>query len=93
VRLSDLVVAVARLLFSADPALSTLLATSPRPTLDSDVRVLERTVAVDGGHVTTEIMLARERASAGRMGAGVGLGPVGVVGLPMGLEIEGPSKG
>jgi len=36
-RLSDLVVAVAGLLFATDPALAAVLATSPRPTLDTDV--------------------------------------------------------
>jgi len=43
--------------------------------------------------VATEIMLAREGTSAGWMRAGVGLGPVGVMGLPVGLEIKGSSKG
>jgi len=93
VRLSDLIVAVARLLFAPNPALTALLATCPRSTLNADVRFLERAVAMDGGHVATEIMLAGERPSARWMRAGVGLRPVRVVGFPMGLEIEGPSEG
>jgi len=93
VRLSDLIIAVARLLFASDPALATLLATCPRSALNANVRVLERTVTMYGSHVAAKVVLAGERASARRMRAGVGLGPVGVVGLPMGLEIEGPGEG
>jgi len=93
VRLSDLVVAVAGLLFATDPALAALLAASPRPTLDTNVRVLEWAITVDGSHVTAKIVLAREGTSTGRMGASVGLGPVGVMGFPVGLEIKGPSEG
>ena len=91
-RLSDLIVAVARPLFGTDPALATLLAASPGPTLDTDVRVLEWAVTVDGGHVAAEVMLAREGTSAGWMRAHVGLGPVRVMGLPVSLEIKGPSE-
>jgi len=93
VGLSDLIIAVARLLFDTDPALAALVAASPRSTLDTDVRVLEQAVAVDGGHVATEVMLAGEGTSARWMGAHVGLVSMGVVGLPVGLEIEGPSEG
>jgi len=42
--------------------------------------------------MATEVMFAREGASARRMRAGMGLGPVGVVSLPVGLEIKGPSE-
>jgi len=48
---------------------------------------------MDGGHVATKVVLAREGTSAGWMWAHVGLGPVGVMGLPVGLEIKGPSEG
>jgi len=92
-RLSDLIVAVARPLLATDPTLAALLAASPRPTLDANVRVLEWEITMDGGHVATEVMLAREGASAGWMQTHMGLGPVRVVGLPVGLEIEGSSKG
>jgi len=91
--LSDLIVAVARLLFASDPALAALLATCPGSALDANIRVLNRAVTMYGGHVATEVVLAGERPSARRMGAGVGLGPVGVVRLPMGFEIEGPGEG
>ena len=93
VRLSDLIVAVARPLLAANPALAALLAASPRPTLDTNVRVLEGNITMDGGHVATEVMLAREGTSAGWMQTHVGLGPVGVVGLPVGFQIEGPGEG
>jgi len=43
--------------------------------------------------VATEIMLARERTTTGWMWAHVRLGPVRVMGLPVRLEIESPSKG
>jgi hypothetical protein len=92
-RLSDLIVATARPLLATNPALAALLAASSGPTLDTDVRVLRWTVAVDGGHVATEIMLAGERPSTRRMGAGMRLGPVRVVGFPMGLEIKCSSEG
>jgi len=91
--LSNLKVAIARLLFASDPTLAALVTTCPRPALDANVRVMERAVTMYGGHVATKVVLAGERASARRLGAGVGLGPVRVVGLPMGLEIEGPSEG
>lgn len=68
-RLSNLVVAAAGLVLAADPALAALLAASPRPALDANVRVVEWAVSVNGGHVTTEVMLARERSSAGWMRA------------------------
>ena len=93
VRLSNLIVAVARLLFATDPALATLLAASPGPTLDTNVRVLEWAITMDGGHVATEVMLARKGTAAGWLRAHVGFGPVRVMGLPVGLEIKGPSKG
>lgn len=48
---------------------------------------------MDGGHVAAEVVLAREGTSTGRMRAGVGLGPVGVVGLPVSLKIKGPGEG
>ena len=48
---------------------------------------------MDSGHMATEVMLAGEGTSAGGMRARVGLGPVGVMGLPVGLEIKGPSEG
>lgn len=92
-RLSDLVVAVAGLLLATDPALAALLAASPGPTLNTNVRVLKWAIAMNGGHVATEVMFAGERTSTRRMRARVGLGPVGVVRLPVRLEIKGPSKG
>jgi len=92
-RLSDFVVAVAGLVFATDPALATLLATSPRPTLDANVRVVKRAIAMDGSHVAPEVMLAREGPSAGWMRARMGLGPVGVVRFLVSLEIKGPSEG
>ena len=48
---------------------------------------------MDSSYVTTEVMLARERTTTGRVRATVRLGPVGVVGLPVGLKVEGPSEG
>jgi len=48
---------------------------------------------MDGGYVATEVVLAREGTSTGWMWAGVGFGPVGVMGLLVRLEIKGPSKG
>jgi len=92
-RLPDLVVAVARLVFATDPALATLLATSPSATFDTNVRVVKRAIAMNGGHVTAKVVLAREGASTGRMRARMGLGPVGVVGFPVRLEIKGASEG
>ena len=41
--------------------------------------------------MTTKVVLPREGAVACM--ADVGLGPVGVMGCHVGLEIEGPSKG
>lgn len=60
VLLSDLVVAVARLLLATDPALAAFLAASPGATLDPDVQFLDHGVTVDSGYVTTKVMLARE---------------------------------
>jgi len=68
-RLSNFVVAVARLVFATDPALAALLATGPGATLDTNVRVVKWAITMNGGHVTTEVMLAREGASAGWMRA------------------------
>jgi len=92
-RLSDLVVAVARFLFATDPALAALLAASPRSTLDSNVQVLDWAVTMDGGYVATEVMLTREGTPAGWVWARVGLGPLRVMGLLVGLEIKGPGEG
>ena len=92
-RLSDFVVAVAGLVFATDPALATLLAASPRPTLDANVGVIKRAITMNGGHVAPEVMLAREGPSTGWMRARMGLGPVGVVGFLVSLEIKGPSEG
>ena len=92
-RLSNLVVAVARLVFATDPALATLLAASPRPALNTNVRVVKWAITMNGSHVAAEVMLAREGASTGWMRAHMGLRPVGVMGFPVGLEIKGPSKG
>ena len=91
-RLSDLVVAVAGLVLATNPALATLLATSPRPTLDTNVRVVEGAIPMNGGHVTTEVVLARERSSTRWMRACMRLGPVRVMCLLVGLEIKGPSE-
>ena len=91
-RLSNFVVAVAGLLFTTDPALATLLAASPGPTFNTNVQLLKGAITVNGGHVATKVMLAREGTSTGRVGTGVGFGPVGVVSLPVGLKIEGPSE-
>ena len=92
-RSSDLVVAVASLLFATDPTLATLLAATPGSTLDSDVQVLDWAITMDSGHVTAEIVLARERTTTGRVRARVRLSPVGVMGLLMGLEIKGSGEG
>ena len=91
--LSNLIVAVAGLLFATNPALATVLAASPGATLDTNVRVLEWAITMDGGHVATEVMLSGEGTATGWMRARVGFGPVGVVSFPVGLEIEGASKG
>ena len=91
--LSNFVVAVARLVFAADPALAALLATGPGATLDTNVRVVKWVIMMNGGHVATEVMLARERARAGWMRARMGLGPVWVMSFPVSLEIKGPSEG
>lgn len=91
--LSDLVVAVARLDFTADPALPALLAASPGATFNPDVQVLDWAITVDGSYVATKVMFTGEGAAAGWVRARVGLGPVRVVGLPMSLEIEGASEG
>lgn len=48
---------------------------------------------MNGSHVAAEIVFAGEGTSTRWMGAGVGLGPVGVMGFPVGLEIKGPSEG
>jgi len=93
VRLSNFVVAIARFVLATNPALAALLATGPRPTLNTNVRVVKRAITMNGSHVTTEVVLAREGASTGWMRARMGLGPVGVMGFPMGLEIKGPSEG
>lgn len=49
-------------------------------------------VAVDGGTVTLEIVLAGERPAAGSERADVGLGTIGVVRVHMSLEIVSTSK-
>jgi hypothetical protein len=92
-RLSNFVVAVAGLVFASDPALAAFLATSPGPTLNTNVRVVKRVITMDGSHMATEVVLAREGASTGWMRARVGLGPVGIMGFLVGLEIKSPSEG
>jgi hypothetical protein len=50
-------------------------------------------IAVDADQVTTEIVLATERATTGLVRAHVRLGTVRVVRRHVGLEVKGTSKG
>lgn len=47
---------------------------------------------MDGDHMTSEIVLATEGATARLMVAGVGLEAVGVMSLDVGLEVVGAGK-
>lgn len=91
-RLSDLVVAVAGLLFTTNPTLATFLAASPGSTVDSNMQLLNGAVTMDSGYMATEIVLAGERTSTGWVRACMWLGPVRVMSFSVGLEIEGPSE-
>ena len=57
------------------------------------MQVLDWAITVDGGYVAAKVMLTREGTAAGWVRARVGLGPVGVVGLLVSLEIKGASEG
>lgn len=50
-------------------------------------------ILMDRNEMTTQVVLARERAAAPGMMAYVGLGAVGVMGRHVGLEVELPSEG
>ena len=49
--------------------------------------------AMDGHQMTSQVVLATERATTGLVVAGIRLSTVGIMGLDMGLQVEGTCKG
>lgn len=102
-RLLDIVALTALLLALPNPAATTLFTPRATPAVNADgprragrrgrLQCRHGLCAMNGDHVTGEVVLAAKGTTAGLVVASVGLEAVGVVGLDVGLEVVRASEG
>lgn len=102
-RLLDIVALTTLLLALPNPAATTLVTPRATPTVNANgtrgasrcgrLQRRHRLSAMDGDHVTGEIVLAAEGTAAGLVVTSVGLEAVGVVGLDVGLKVVRACEG